>query len=401
MIYDFIQMAVMAGIFSYTYVYLRKHVYHRAFRILTLVFFAAFPVNAILAISTTKDVIFSGMALLCLVLFAQAIEAASKKERRASLALLFPACIIMLLFRNNAVYAFYLFLAGALLAAVFGKDKFFRKAFLYIACCLFTYKSVDMALTKVLDVSEGSVAEAFSVPSQQFGRIYGALEPYGTDQETLDLIRKYYDMDRAVYLPHLSDYMKGYLDLENNKLTDYIGDSIRLFCEYPAVSIDSFLYLTEGAWNIGDTSHAQIYGEGLDARQGYLLTDVKENYGISHKSKCAWLESFLEHAFSNNEYQAWPVISLLFSPALYVWILGICTIVLIKTKSRYYFFAVSFLWFLLLTILAGPCVLIRYYYPFVVCSPVLVCIAKISVCGSSRLAEDRNADALLDRCETG
>lgn len=58
----------------------------------------------------------------------------------------------------------------------------------------------------------------------------------------------------------------------------------------------------------------------MEGRQCYLFTDVKGGFDIIHKSKLPELEIFLEKMFSNNEYQKWPVISLLFSPALYFWI---------------------------------------------------------------------------------
>lgn len=379
-IYDFIQMSIMAGIFSYTYVYLCKNIYSKFLRIIILAFYAIFPVNSILAISTTKDVIFSGMVLFCLVLSIQMKEITSEKKENVFLILLLVTSTIMLLFRNNAIYAFYLFLFSTLISTIRSTNKAFRKILIYSICCLLSFKATDMVLTKALNASKGQLQEAFSVPSQQFGRIYDALRSMGTDQETLDIVNTYYDMSRSTYMPYIADSMKSTLDLENNTLIAYIGDSVKLFCKYPIISLDSFLYLTEGAWNISDISHARIYGEGLETRYGYLPTDNKESYGIELKSKLPGLEALIERAFSNNEYQDWPVISLLFSPALYIWILFICTILVVKTKNRYYTFIVSFLWFLLLTTLAGPCVLIRYYYPFIVCSPVLLCMAKISLC---------------------
>lgn len=253
---------------------------------------------------------------------------------------------------------------------------------LYIICCLVLFEMTDGVLTKVLNASEGEIQEAFSVPSQQFGRIYDVISLSGTDQTTLDIINLYYDMDKSVYMPHIADPMKGTLDIERHTVISYIKDSLKLLCKYPIISVDSFLYLTEGGWNISDTSHACIYGSGLEGRQGYLLTDVKDNYGIIHKSKFHSLEFFMEHIISNNEYQNWPIISLIFSPALYSWILFVCTFVFVKMKNRYFLFLISFLWLLFLTILAGPCVLIRYYYPLVISSPVLLCMVNVSVQGN-------------------
>lgn len=71
-----IQMGVMSGIYAYICAYLYRHVPGRLFRIMTLLFYAFFPVNSILAISPTKDVLFSGLVALCLVLALQVRETA-------------------------------------------------------------------------------------------------------------------------------------------------------------------------------------------------------------------------------------------------------------------------------------------------------------------------------------
>ncbi len=386
-LYDVIQMLIMAGIFAYTYTYICKHIYSRFFRAVVLAFYAIFPINSILAISSTKDVLFSGLVLLCMVLSMQIAEIDAVPKRRKLAVVLLPLCVLMLSFRNNTVYAFYIFMI-CLCVFVCTKDSEIKmhfqvagtKILLYCTCCLMLFKLFDIGLAKYLDASNGSAREMFSVTSQQFGRIYTAVNEKGTDLQTLEIINSYYDMSKSGYNPRLSDPMKGTLNVENREdIIKYLKDSIKLFCKYPVVSLDSFLYLTEGSWNINDISHANIYGAGLEGRQGYLLTDVKNGFNIIHKSKFSKLEIFMERAFSDNEYQTWPVLSLLFSPALYFWILIICTLVFFKTNSYGLLLLSSFLWGLYLTILLGPCILIRYFYPFVVCSPLLVCMANCSI----------------------
>lgn len=412
-LYDFIQMIIMAGIFAYTCVYIRKCISGKVFCIAVLAFYALFPVNSILAISTTKDVLFSGLVLLCVVLVLQLLEAGTITETSSAienisvtgtgsateteadsitkvnhkllkkfilLAALMIACTFMLLFRNNAIYAFCMFMLCVFALGIYSKNIRFRRIFLYGVCCIILFTVSDTALTRMTDAKSGSIKEMFSVPSQQFGRIYNIINESGSDLPTLELINSYHDMEQSAYNPHLADSMKWTLNIQNSEdVMAYIKDSIKLFFRYPLVSLDSFLYLTEGAWNINDISNADIYGSGTNTRLGYLLTDVKYGYGIVHKSKLPKLELFMERAFSDNEYQNLPIISLLFSPALYWWILLICTFVFVKTKAYEYLSIAGFLWGLYLTILLGPCILIRYLYPLVVCAPVLLCMMGASI----------------------
>lgn len=379
-LYDFIQMLIMAGIFAYTYVYIYKHISGKIFRIAILAFYAIFPVNSILVISSTKDVLFSGLVLLCIV-FALKIKETGFKQKKYFLAIvLMITCTFMLLFRNNAIYAFCLFMIGTCALGVYSKNVRFAGIFLYCICCVILFTVSDAALTRALDAKPSPFEEMFSVPSQQFGRIYNVINESGLDSSTLEIINSHHDISKSSYNTHLADFMKDTLLAKNKEdAIEYIKDSVSLFFKYPLVSLDSFLYLTEGCWNINDVSNANIYGSGSEGRLGYLLTYVKDGYGIVHKSKFPQLEMFMEYAFSNNEYQNWPIISLLFSPALYFWILVISTLVFVKTKEYEFLSIAGFLWSIYFTILLGPCTVIRYLYPLVVCSPLLLCMMRISI----------------------
>lgn len=376
-IYDFVQMMIMAGIFAFTYCYIYKHISSKIWRAITLLFYAVFPANSILAISTTKDVIFSGLVLLCSVLVLEIMEINEPCRKKVILCAIFLfACPIMLLFRNNAVYAFGLMGVFCLVLAITRKEGW--KVMAFICACLLLFVSERSFMRNILDPEPGSKNELFSVPSQQFGRIYNSIGETG-NLEALELIQCYYDMEELEYEPSIADNMKGGLKLDNeNSALNYVKTSLKLFGLYPAVSVDAFLYLTEGWWNINDVSFSTLYEVEWDGavehRYGYLLTTIKPGFGITHESKIPWLEELMEKLISKNEYQNLPIISLLFSPALYIWVLVVSTVVIIKRAKPEYLLIFGFLWFLFATVLAGPCVLVRYAYPFIVCSPILICM---------------------------
>lgn len=378
-LYMIIQTTIMAGIFAYAYVYVCKHMAGKIFRVGVLVFFAVFPVNSMMVIASTKDVIFSGLVLLCLVLSLQVTECASKNRKNILSGGLMVTSVLMLLFRNNAIYAFVLFAIFTLALAAFRKINW--KICIFIICCLLMYKISDAALTQGLNASDGSIREALSIPCLQFGRIY-TNEADSTEDHTLisEIADKYYSVESPSfgYNPRLSDPIKRTLR-GDVPVAEYIRDSIKLFFEYPIVSLDALIYLTEGSWNINDIGFASVYGSGLGIWAGYFVTWNVKTLGVEHESKFPGLELFFEHAFSNNEYQNWPVISILFAPAFYIWILVICTLGFIKTKNSMYLLFTGFLWCLFLTILAGPTIIIRYLYMFFICSPILLCMLNVSI----------------------
>lgn len=107
-IYDWVQMTILACIFSYSVLFLKNKTGNRLLCFFAVAFYAIFPVNSILAISSTKDILFSGLVLLNTVLSIQYIdcirEMKSKRDYwRAAIALLLGVAS-MLLFRNNAAY---------------------------------------------------------------------------------------------------------------------------------------------------------------------------------------------------------------------------------------------------------------------------------------------------------
>lgn len=273
----------------------------------------------------------------------------------------------MMMFRNNAVYAF----VGVLIVSfvLFFRKKIHLQTLLIAFTCFFLAILGNFLLKYNLKAMDGSIHEALSVSSQAFARIY---EQASIDAETEDTIKYYFDTDKMNYNPYLADSVKKYMQ-NVDSVSDVIlliKESAHLFIKYPRVSIDAYLYLTEGLWYLGDYSNAEIYGSGLDGRQGYLLTDYKAGYDIAHISKLPELERFLENAFSANDYQHWSLLSLIFAPAVYVWFFVIL-FVMIRGKDKMIFI---FHIFLLVTIFLGPCCVIRYVYPLVVISPLISAI---------------------------
>lgn len=351
----------------------------RGVKLLLVLFYAVCPINSIMAISTTKDTVFTGLALLCFIYALQIMDNREDKKRiQRYIVLIFITTILMLLFRNNAVYAYLLLLLISIALCVVKKCKW--KVAIFICINLLIFQVVSIGLQKSLEADPGSTREFLSVPSQQFGRIYENIKD-GQDEETLRIVEKYFDMTSAKYNPYLADSMKGYLSIQTdgkNTVGGFLKDSLKLLIKYPVVSLDAYLYLTDGYWNINSVSFSSLYGTVWDGnpehRYGYLLTTVKPGYNIIPESKIPLLEKFMEHMISANEYQRYPIVSLLLAPSLYLWITLFCTIVFYAQRKKEYLFLTLFLDFMFLTLLLRPCVLVRYVYPYIVCTPVLICL---------------------------
>ncbi|MDE7231716.1 MAG: hypothetical protein K2N37_01370, partial [Lachnospiraceae bacterium] len=105
-VHSVVQMLLMAGAFAGALTYLYEKRTARWTRILLLLFYALFPTNSVLAISTTKDVLFSALVLLYTVCFYRLTCDLNMEVTWKERAVCILLGVLMLLFRNNAVYAF-------------------------------------------------------------------------------------------------------------------------------------------------------------------------------------------------------------------------------------------------------------------------------------------------------
>ena len=370
-LYSAIQGTICAMVFALACTLIRKRTKSPAFFAASLLFFALFPVNPILAMSTTKDTLFSAMILLAAVLFLFA-EGSNPNRRKWLSVLEIPVMALVILLRNNAIYCFLLLI---LLCLPMLRKKKWRQILAVLAAGTILGIAADRSLGHFLKASPALTAEMCSVPSQMAGRVRDQVDD--PDPETSAFLDEFYSMDELSYTPALADGTKCCLRLESrDDLIRYLRGSIRLFLKYPAVCVDSFLYTTEGLWNIRDVSHTRIYGTGN--RQGYLATDIQTGYQIEPDSRLPGLEGFLERQFTENAFLEIPILHFLFAPALYVDLLLLTVCIMIRGRNRERLMIPLFLVFLVFTIALGPGILPRYVYPLMVCAPILIWMAMKS-----------------------
>lgn len=269
------------------------------------------------------------------------------------------------LFRNNGIYVIALLFAVELI--FLWREK--RKNILFLTMVgIFISISLLGILKHSVHAADGSPNEMLSVPYQQLSYVYN------TKKDKLSVIDineiKDFIPDVEGYRFHSADPVKDNAHAWESKRR-FISLYFRLFAKYPISYIKAFLYNTMGYWYLFDTSNAEIYGFGLENRQGYLLTDTKQGFGVVHNSHFSSLENLYENLFSLNEYQKNPLLFILCSMALYIWAIVLCVFYAINLKRKQVLFPVIVLFGYIITMFAGPCALIRYAFPVISCIPPL------------------------------
>ncbi len=378
-LHSVVQMLLMAAVFSYTMMVLYRAETSWVMRFVLLIFFALFPANSILSISTTKDVLFSGLALLYIVKLYQ-WSSDECKRTKSFLPVFVTISVLMLLFRNNALYAY---LAAQPFVYFLWKksaDGFQAERKYYVITVLATlilFGAANAGLKAVTSAESGSPREMLSVPLQQMARTRVWHEEE-IDSFLREELNEYLPEEWvfAAYNPHLADPVKNRAVIHNNP-AGLIKTWLRLGLRFPMTYVDAFLDNSVGYWYIADTSHAEIYGIGTESGFGYLSTDnrtMPAGCEIVEHSYLPALRVFMERIISDNEYQKIPVLPVIFAPAFYWWLLCLYMTFCLYRKEYKMLIPVLFLLMYYFTLLLSPTVLIRYMYPFVVSVPTILCL---------------------------
>ena len=376
-----IQMILLSLIFSYCVEKTAVRGAGLLARILLTAFYALTPFCSILSVSMTKDVLFTGVFMLMVdAAFDMIWFDPDSLFTRGFMIRFTCICILLALLRSNGIYI----LAGwAVLGTIFaGKKRRLRFLLLCLLSVIIAF-GADKALRRLVHATDIHRKEALSVPIQcMVGtalRHPEHIPPYGTGGMLFDIFPRdlYPENLNDAFKPALADPAKHYWGLYPSDRID-MGNVVRTWlrvgAEYPSDYIDIWGTLTLGAWYPFDTSHAAIYRENE-----YLLTDFKENaeVGITAcESRLPAVKNVLEQVSAYHIQQKFPALNIFFAPAIYVWILVaffVSFIALLRGSDLFPLFPAALLF---ATILLGPCVLVRYMFPFMTLAPY--CLAAYS-----------------------
>lgn len=380
--YSLFQMICLSGALTYGVLFLRRMHIRRWIVNVVFVWCALFLMHPILALSITKDTMFSVFALMTFLLILQ-FEQIQNELMRVRLFRglgMFISLAGMILFRNNAKYAVSIYVVVLLVIAI--KVKRYWKLLLISVLSLVAAVGVNSFLCNHLAAEPGNMRESLCVLMQQVARVYDyhqdeLLEKLNTDD--IDLLYRCCSQEfLEQYHPEYADYVKIGVNsdtIRNNKV-DVIKLYLKIGSKYPVEYIRAFGDLTQGYWYLGDVSHAHIY-DGWADRQGYLLTDMKpmEEINVEHDTKLPFIENLYEYFATDNIQYRIPFVSIIFVPAFFVILFVVSTINMKKSVSNILAVTITLVYFL--TVLMGPGCVPRYSYSIIISSVFLAPVAFI------------------------
>ena len=377
-IYSISQMIIMSGIFSFSIYYMAKRKVDIKFRVIALIFYAFYPVNALYSITMWKDIIFSGCILIFVIMM---VEIAKNREHfmksKFKNVLLAICMILIILFRNNGIY---IIIATMPFMFILAK-KNYKKIIVISLIVISFYMILKGPIFSIFNIKEGSTKEALSIPLQQFARI--SKEHGDTlSQEDKWRIYKYLPVENIgqYYNPTISDDVKDNFDdeaFENDKI-GIIKLWAKLFVKYPRTTIEAFLCNNYGYYYPGAVHWV--------VERGIADLEVEEIDKLNLKSEPIVELKAVQNLDEMIDRRDLPLNSMIYSIGFTVWIsITMFGYIIYKKKYRLIliYIPIGILW---LTCMASPVFCeFRYIYALFISMPVLIGI---------NLAEDKEKEEL-------
>ena len=362
--YMIVQMMIVSGGFTYLLYYMRKKRVNRVIRMLSLFYFAFFPVIVMFTLCSAKDTLFT-VALLMLLLALLNMGSNTEEflaSKKQELFFVLSAAAMMLL-RKNGVYAF---MVMAVVLLIYHK-KNLKKMLILFAAAFLTYFLINVGLTAVLHAEGGENQEILTVPIQQLARTY-KFNPEAFGPEDVAALHEILPEEALVlYNPKLSDPVKIFFQNETfvADRSKYIGLWMRIGLKKPLSYINAWLVNSYGFWYpdtvidvyTGNTVFTFTYKDS-----SYFGYEVEEP-GF-RDSKIPWLDEAYRKLALEISQERIPIYSMLYSPGGIFW--GIAFVFAYVLYRKKYHLVIPYLMVILvwLTVLLGPTYLPRYVLIF-------------------------------------
>lgn len=379
-IFSLFQMTFMATVFSYTVKFIEDETHKKWLRNISILFYAIYPYNQLFSITTTKDVIFAGLMLIFIIYMYKMMK---EKYKSPDYIFFILIGVLMLLSRNNAIYTLKVSLPILIIVLIKDRYKLFKiiGTFLFI---IILYQNINDRLyneegtEQVLINDEGSLR--ISVFSQAVGKVVKDKGNELTEEEKVKIsyfFKDYKELGKK-YQINIADATAKLTNMKNiNKdKKEFFKFIIELGKKYPITYLESFLNTTRGYWYIQDNSFNNIsMYEHPGAFELYDYGIAKEGkYEVKHDSKIPVLKQYYIKMYCENNYTKIPVLYVFFQPGIYFYITLAFLLYTIYKKENNKIVIAIFLFTFFASCYIAYCSIIRYMYPVMVSTPLMIAL---------------------------
>ena len=362
--YMVVQMMMVSGAFTYLLSFMRKRKVSKVVRLISLLYFAFFPVIVMFTLCSAKDALFTAALLLLLLALLdmgsnEEVFFASKNKK----IFFILSAVAMMLFRKNGVYAFAVMVPILLLY----HKKNLKKLAVLLAVIFLSYFVINTGLTVVFHAAGGENQEILTVPIQQLARTYKFNREVFTEEDIAALHEILPEEALVLYNPKLSDPVKVHFQNEvfAADKSKYAGLWVRIGLKKPLSYINAWLMNSYGFWypdTVIDVYSGNTVFTFTYADSSYFGYEVEEP-GF-RDSKIPWLDEAYRKLALEISQEKIPIYSMLYSPGGIFWCIAFVFAYVLYRKKYHVVIPYMMVLLVWLTVILGPTYLPRYVLIF-------------------------------------
>lgn len=378
LIFCILQMIFITGSFMAVIWFMARRKAPRGVIVASYIYYALYPVCSLFGLCTTKDSLFTAcMTVHLLLIFELLEERVDFFKSKPKVFLYILSAVFTMLFRNNGVYTYVLFLPFLLILA----KGIRRKSAVLAGSCIAAAFFITGILGVAFSASKNDgLRELLSVPAQQLARVYNieGEEAFGEEKDVLYRFISKEDLGR--YREKLADPVKANLKVGlNSTLPDFISLWIKLGVHEPEIYADAFFVQTYQAWYpftipdgyCGESAKPRYRG----SESCYFALEAEEP--VQAGSKLPGLLKFYEFISRHMTFDTVFLIPVFFSIGTMFWLLIYMLGYSICYRRKGAAGMLLMVLCLCLTCLFGPIVLVRYYLILFFAMPLVVSSSKL------------------------
>ncbi len=363
-LYTLASMLLMAIIDACVLKYLKNNGTSKIVRVIILLYYMFYPVNAMYSITMWKDVLFSGVIPLLIIMYKELVFNTDKFfSKKSNIALYIIISMLTILLRHNGLYAVILSMPFIIIAL----RKYWKKTVSLFLSVIVLYMLSNVLIYNILNITKGSVSEMLSIPVQQIARVEkNHREELGED--TLNTINKFFNVKNIGdnYNPILSDPVKFKFNVEyfNENKLQFIKLWLQLLAQYPKEYVESFISNSYGYYYV-EAENGAIFTVTMDDQDAPM--GIEQTPIINSR--------LVDFATTLVDSKDEVLITMFFSLGLAFWVLVTCLaykIYLKEYKNILIYLPIFILW---LTMIASPVFCeFRYAYPIFTTLPLYIAL---------------------------
>ena len=368
-LYSIIQITILSSVLSLTISYMTKLKISYKYRLIVLLIYSLVPMFPLYAMSGVKDVIFTSLIILYVMLIYYLIK--NKKDTLSikKVILIILLLIFIMLFRNNGFHIILLSFPFVLLIN--------RKNLKKLLIIFIIFLSFNTCYNKVIlphfKITPSSVREILSIPFQQTARYVKYNKLTKEEYEIYDKVLDMSDLAKR-YKPEISDPVKNKFNkyTTDKELKEYFSTWLKDLTKDPVTYVDAttnniygYFYPFKLNWYVYYKYDTRIVSDGFNYHYNNLNTsrDILSTFAIY--------------------YPYIPIIGLVSNIGFNTWILFFITTYMFHKKKYYGIIYLLPSYVALLVCMASPVnAYFRYAMPYVFAMPLTIGIFLDVIKGS-------------------